>query len=268
MTQEQCIGFLQTPPLWKNEQFSIRQFEFPQIALEGFVSQKIPTNIRLGHQMEHVFKQLIEHSPRYDLLICNLPVKEGKQTIGEIDFILQETATEKRIHVELTYKFYIIDDTISEPVHRLMGPNRRDMFFTKMEKIKTRQFQLLHTIAGSKALKEKNIDSTELHHQCCFKAQLFIPYTTTTIRIRPLNKACFFGFWLCFDDFNRKEFNTYEYYIPYKSEWVIAPHLNVAWSSHFETVLDINLRMLKENSPMVWMKKSSTVFEKFFVVWW
>lgn len=171
--------------------------------------------------------------------------------------------------MELTYKFYIINPEISEPIHRLMGPNKHDMFFTKMEKIKKEQFELLHSKSGIKALSNNGIPHKEIAHQTCYKAQLFNPLgEDKSANIRPLNRNCICGHWLRFDDFNTNAFTSYQFYIPFKSEWVIEPHAEVQWRNHFETLMDINLRMLKENAPMVWMKKSETVFEKFFVVWW
>lgn len=266
--RKQVIGFLNTQPLWTNEQFGIQQFQFPKIDLEAFQAEAIPARIRLGHQMEYVFKQLIDHCAAYTVLLHNLPVKQGRQTIGEIDFLLEDVQTLQRIHIELTYKFYIIDPEISEPIHQLMGPNKRDMFFTKMEKIKNVQFQLLHSPEGITALSEHGIDPTEIVHQTCYKAQLFTPYGTVASYIRPLNKACISGYWLRFDALNTKDFKERQFYIPYKSEWVVAPHGEVPWQTHFEILMDINLRLLNENAPMVWMRKSATEFEKFFVVWW
>ncbi|WP_422080282.1 DUF1853 family protein [Ulvibacterium sp.] len=268
MIKKQFHGFLNTPPLWRNSQFGIRQFNFPKIDLNRFSTRPIPQGIRLGHQMEHVFQQCITHSDTYEILLHGLPIKEGNRTIGEIDFILKEVQTQKLIHVELTYKFYIIDPKISEPIHRLMGPNRRDMFFTKMEKIKEEQFPLLHSHEGIKALSGKAIDSTKIEHQACFKAQLFTPFENTKVPIRPLNVDCILGYWLRFDDFNTKEFRSNTYYIPFKSEWAVVPHTDVPWVSHLEVLMEVNLRMLKENAPMIWMKKPDGQIDKFFVVWW
>ena len=76
------------------------------------------------------------------------------------------------------------------------------------------------------------------------------------------------GYWLHFDDFNAQDFQPYCYYIPFKWEWVVAPHNDVPWQSHFETLMEINLRMIKENAPMIWIKKSDRELEKCFVVWW
>lgn len=269
MLEKQCVGFLNTPPLWVNEQFGIQQFDFPEIDLNSFKPKPIPKKIRLGHQMEYVFKQLISHSKKYEVLLHNLPVKSGNRTIGEIDFILKDKNFERLIHVELTYKFYVINPEISEPIYRLMGPNKSDMFFTKMEKIKNEQFQLLHMEEGVNALASNEINHTEVTHQTCYKGQLFVPFGEDKgANIRPLNQNCICGHWLRFDDFNTPEFKSFKFYIPYKSEWVVEPHSNVQWQTHFGVLMDINLRMLKENAPMVWMKKSETEFEKFFVVWW
>jgi hypothetical protein len=266
--KKQTRGFLQALPLWTNTQFGIRQFEFPEIDLTDFQPVPVPQKLRLGHQMEHICRQLLDYCPEYEVLLHNLPVRDGKQTLGEIDFILKEVETQQLIHVELTYKFYIINPEISEPIHQLMGPNKRDMFFTKMEKIKHEQFALLHTATGSKLLAENGLDHRQITHRACYKAQLFEPYLSKPLHLRPLNPNCIMGYWLRLADFQTDSFKEHEYYVPYKNQWVLEPHADVAWMPHFEILLDINLRLLQQNAPLVWMKKNETEFEKFFVVWW
>jgi len=268
MIKEQCLGFLNTPPLWLGKEFGIEQFLFPELNMNRFLPKPIFKKMRLGHQMEHVFEQLLVRNNTYELVLHNQPVKDGNLTIGEIDFILKNLESKQLIHVELTYKFYIVDPTISEPIHRLIGPNRRDMFYTKMEKIRDRQFPLLHSENGITTLLQKNINHEDIEHQACYKAQLFMPYTNMKVDITPLNTDCIYGYWLRFNDFEKKEFRNSKYYLPSKSEWVIEPHKKVRWSSHFETLMEVNLRTLNENAPMLWMKKSDTEYEKFFVVWW
>ncbi len=268
MIKAQCIGFLDTPPLWEKEQFDIQQFEFPDLVLHSFQPKSIPGNIRLGHQMEYVFKQLVEYSDAYNIVLYNLPIRQEKNTLGEIDFILKNKITDQLIHVELTYKFYLIDPEILEPIHRLIGPNRRDTFFIKMGKIKHKQFPLLHSEAGAQALANRHIDHLQLEHQCCFKAQLFQPYGSNSVNIGPLNKDCLVGYWLRFDDFNKSEFANAQFYLPTKSEWIIEPNDHVAWKSHVEIMMEINLRLVKERAPMVWLKNANGEFEKLFVVWW
>jgi len=268
MITAQCLGFLNTPPLWEKEQFGIQQFEFPNIDLHSFLPKPIPQNIRLGHQMEYVFKQLVAYSEIYEVVLHNLPIRQDKITLGEIDFILRDKTNDQLIHVELTYKFYIINPEISKPIQQLVGPNRRDMFVAKVEKIKNNQFPLLHSKEGVKSLVSNNINHSSIKHQCCFKAQLFLPYRRASVDLHPLNNKCVVGYWLRHDTFNTPEFSKYQYYIPRKSEWVIEPHHQFPYKSHSEIMPDINLRLLKESAPLVWLKKSNTTFEKFFLVWW
>ena len=268
MIKAQCLSFLSTPPLWKKEELLVQQFEFPPINLSTFQANSIPVNIRLGHQIEYVFKQLLEHSEVYQIVLHNLQVKEREITIGEIDFILKDKIIGKLIHVELTYKFYLIDPEISDPIHRLIGPNKRDNFVSKLEKIKYKQFPLLHSEQGTKVLQNLKLNHSEIGQQSCFKAQLFRPFSKSEIDIKPLNKKCVVGYWLKIADFNQDYFAKAEFYMPTKSEWVIMPNNQVDWKKHSEIKIEINQFLIKEKSPMIWMKKSSTEFEKLFVVWW
>lgn len=266
--KKQFKGFLYTPPIWEYKQFGIQQFKFPIIELSDFSPTLIPENLRLGHRMEYVCKQLLDASAEYEVLLHNLPIREEKQTIGEIDFIVQETATQQLIHVELTYKFYIIDTEIKEPIHQLIGPNRRDAFYTKLEKIKNNQFSLIHTPIGHSTLSEKGIDTKSIAQQVCYKAQLFKPYNSAPLPISPLNPNCIVGFWLRMAEFFNANFTPYHFYIPTKNEWVVDPENAVEWLTHQEVTIAITERLENNSAPMVWMKKKDSVLEKFFVVWW
>ncbi|SFR85149.1 DUF1853 family protein [Maribacter stanieri] len=265
---KQFQSFLNTPPIWINKQFGIEQFNFPAVNLENFSPTPIPDNLRLGHQMESVCKQLLAHSSQFNVLVYNLPIREGKQTLGEIDFILKDATTKQVIHVELTYKFYIINPDITEPIHQLIGPNKSDAFFMKMEKIKNKQFALLHSEAGTAALSSLNIEASNLKHQTCFKAQLFKPYNLEALHLSPINKNCIVGYWLRLKEFTTDDFITCRFYIPNKKEWTLNPNVTVEWISYTDALLAIELQLAKQKSPLVWMKKNNMQFEKFFVVWW
>ncbi|PRX55037.1 DUF1853 family protein [Flagellimonas meridianipacifica] len=265
---KQVEGFYNTPPLWRAIQFGIQQFEFPEMDLKGLHPVDIPENLRLGHQMEYVFEQLIRFDGTYGIMLMNQAVRSGKKTIGEIDFILNQSVSNIVHHVELTYKFYVIDSSISEPIHRLMGPNRRDMFFTKMEKIKNEQFALINRPETQSILDEIGLNSNVLHQSCCFKAQLFRPFDEPIVHIRPLNPSCVVGYWMRFENFEKVDYGKNLFYIPFKKEWPIQPHENVTWMSYTETLMEVNLRMIQKNTPMLWMKKTSGTLEKLFVVWW
>jgi len=71
-------AFLNTPSLWKENTFNIEQFKIPEINLSTFLPTYIPENIRLGHQIEHLFLQLLKHAKNYTVLIQNLPIRNMK----------------------------------------------------------------------------------------------------------------------------------------------------------------------------------------------
>ncbi|NQZ43498.1 MAG: DUF1853 family protein [Flavobacteriaceae bacterium] len=260
-------GFYETPPLWTNSQFGLEQFDFPEIQFEqqdGFVPKE---GLRLGHQMEGVFEWLLEKSGRYGVLASNLLVEEGKLRIGELDFIVKEQATEAVFHVELAFKFYLIDSSISEPIYRLVGPNKKDMFFTKLEKLKSKQFPLRSHPSLTDLWSRLDVALEDVVSRCCFKAQLFEPYSGP-VSIRPLNTSCILGQWITFEDFESNSFRSAKYYIPYKSEWPLRPHPAVVWMTHFEALMEVNIRMVKKQSPLLWVKDSDGALSKLLVVWW
>ena len=265
---ELARAFLMTPPLWTLNQFGLEQFPIPEVDLSLVQAVQVKPNMRLGHKMESVFSALMTGQRTYEIIDQNIIVRRNKKTIGEIDFLLRDLRDDRFLHLELTYKFYLIDTDISEPVYQLVGPNRRDMFFTKLDKIREVQFALPFTPEGSEALKNRNLRPDQLSQQVCFKAQLFQPYRSKAIRIRPLNKGCITGFWLRFEDLQSSEFTGSKYYLPIKEEWVVIPYNKDRWISYFEVLLELNLRMLQEHSTLVWMKRPDGVCEKFFVVWW
>lgn len=268
MTLAHYTCFYNTPSIWLDRQFDIQQFEFPKVDLSRFQPEPIPANMRLGHQMEYAFKQLVGYTDAYDILVHNLAIRKEKTTLGEIDFILKDNLLHSLIHIEMTYKFYVIDPEITEPIHRLIGPNRKDSFFDKKEKIKNRQFPLLHTEQGAAALDQLSIDHASLDHQCCFKAQLFMPLRTKFADLDVINRACIAGYWIRFSDMKNSAFDNAEYYLPEKSDWVLSPNDHNTWVSHSEILVEISLRLSQERSPLVWKRKSSYEYEKFFVVWW
>lgn len=260
-------GFLNSEPLWMGNQFGLQQFKMPIVDLEAFKPRPIPTNLRLGHQIEHILTQILDYCDDYELLAHSIQIKKGNDTIGELDYLIKSNSRQI-VHLELSYKFYLLDPDISEPIHRLVGPNRRDMFFTKLDKTKDKQLSLLYTDHCKRTLIRKALPTDNIEQQVCFRAQLFAPYQRKSPSIRPLNTNCVVGYWLRFVVFETDDFKDHTYYLPRKYEWLHEPHTGVKFNSFFDTLMEINLQHLNERSPMVWMKKKDNSLEKFFVVWW
>ncbi|GGD38616.1 DUF1853 family protein [Muriicola marianensis] len=261
-------AFLQTPPLWTRSQFGMEQFQLPEIDLSAVRPETFSSGMRLGHKMERIFLSLLKGQETYGLIGQNILVRRDKITLGEIDFLLRHIHEDRAVHVELTYKFYLVDTDISEPIYQLVGPNRKDMFFTKLDKLKEGQFSLPYSEEGTKVLEAMGLHPANLDQKVCFKAQLFIPYSAERVGIRPLNTRCVVGSWMRMEDFESPAFRDHEYYFPAKEEWVLNSYDTDSWMPYYDTLLELNLRMIKQHSTLVWMKKANGEFEKFFVVWW
>ncbi|SHJ01791.1 hypothetical protein SAMN04487911_109102 [Arenibacter nanhaiticus] len=262
------IGFYETPPLWIGQLNGIQQFVFPEIDFKDFKPQPLPTNLRLGHQLEQVFFQLINSAATYRILAHNTPVRKNKISLGEIDFIVEDLTANLLIHIELTYKFYLVDPNIPEEQQQLIGPNRRDSFFRKKEKIINHQIPLIYSPEGILALSDLGIAQEALQHHVCFKAQLFVPFTNKSTTLPSFNPKCIIGYWFSFQIFESEGFQEFEYYIPAKKEWPIPPHKDVIWSSHFDILPTVRNYMKNEQSLMIWIKKPLRPIEKHFIVWW
>ena len=78
------------------------------------------------------------------MLYENVQIIEDKKTIGEIDFIIENITTKQLIHMELAYKFYLFDPTISsETVNNWIGPNRNDSLKEKLEKLASKDVKTI-----------------------------------------------------------------------------------------------------------------------------
>jgi len=261
-------NFINTPPLWHGTAFDVTQFQFPIINLSRFTPQPISNTFRLGHQMEAIFKQLLVYDSTYKILVSNLPIREEKQTLGEIDFLLEHRLHKHLVHVELTYKFYILDTGIAAPRLQLIGPNPKDAFAFKLEKIKNQQFPLIHTEASKKVLKNYGIDSSLISSEVCFKAQLFIPYIKKNTLGSLFNTDCIVGYWLKISNFDEIDFGVHRYYFPAKHYWAIPPHNEVSWVPFANALKLVREQATQKRTPMVWIKNMEGLLEKLFIVWW
>ena len=66
-------------------------FNLSELQLQPDLDFALPTNIRLGHLAEKIVSELIKLSANYNVLYENIQLIEEKRTIGEIDFIIEES---------------------------------------------------------------------------------------------------------------------------------------------------------------------------------
>lgn len=273
--QYQLQAFINTPPLWKNkEMFDLEQYNIPSFDLpeDLQIEQELPslnTNYVLGKRMESYFELLLKFSEGWELLEKNVQIQENKITIGELDFLLKNTASSKILtHVELVFKFYIYDPTFREETSRWIGPNRKDSLLQKISKLKQRQFPLLFHPETQKKLNHLNLAPDNIEQNVCFKAQLFLPKNLMNKKFTLINEKCICGYWIKMEEFSSEEFRLSLFAFPQKQDWPVSPENNKEWISYLEVKEKIKGAHAKKKSPLVWVKKEHQVFEKIFVVWW
>lgn len=181
-----------------------------KIAIPGDIT--IRSDRRLGHRAEDILTIWLEHNPRYSLLARNLQLFDNKQTVGELDFILYDKVQNEVLHVELVCKFYVYIPelhTDSSSVQAWWGPKFQDSLELKLQKLRKKQFPLLHTSLAQQTLiplmQEHKVIGLPVKQQLCFKAFLFVPNDTC---LAPLDvpSDCVVGTYMTETEFSQHTF--------------------------------------------------------------
>ena len=243
----------------------VETFKLSSLKNTTDLSFQLPTNIRLGHLVERIVAQLIKSSSNYQVLHENTQIIDGKITIGEIDFIIKNRMTGEVFHLELAYKFYLFDPTISmSSINNWIGPNRNDSLTQKLEKLTSKQFPLLYDDCTKSLFND--IEIKQVSQKLCLLASLYIPYECK-VNLSPDYEQAVKGYYLNFETFKNLDHNEKSYYIPSKKEWGIDPLENEIWSS-FENVKEyIQKSIIEKQSPLCWQKYKDS-YSTFFIVWW
>jgi len=240
-------------------------FQLNQLELEEEINFILPTNLRLGHLAEKVISQAIRASGNYKMLHENVQVKEGKVTIGELDFILQNSKTDKILHLEIAYKFYLFDPSISSnDFENWVGPNRNDSLAKKLQKLKSRQFPLLNHPATHSTLPHLNCE--HISQALCLITSLYLPFGYKR-QIDPQYQKAVRGYYTGIEYFKIQHNPKKTYQIPSRKEWGIDPCENKNWFALDEVLESIELSIANKQCSLIWQKEENT-YSEFFVIWW
>lgn len=257
-------GFRKTPFLWENLLEGLVMFSTGEFSITDFPIIDSTSRIRLGKLMEQFVMFELEKDESVQILRSNIQVFHEQITIGELDCLLNQSGV--NIHLEIVYKFYLYDPSISTELERWIGPNRNDTMVLKLNKLKERQLPLLYRPETTGLLNELKIKSDEIQQRVYFKAQLFVPLNSQETLYEFVNQDCIIGFYIRQKDLDL--FENHSFYIPSKLDWVVGPHLDVTWLSTLAFQETISELLATHRSPLCWMKSDDGKLQKFFVVWW
>ena len=119
---------------------------------------------RLGLRFEYLFWFWLQDKANLDfeLIQHSIQIIEAKNTIGEIDFLVLNRATQQVEHWEVALKYYLGESDLN--LNHWYGLNRSDTLQRKLNHFSEKQFQFTHAL-------NLNIDKKI----AVMKGQLYIP---------------------------------------------------------------------------------------------
>lgn len=240
-------------------------FHLSELSIQNDLEFQLPTNVRLGHLAEKIVSELIKSSVNYKVLYEHFQIIEDQKTRGEIDFIIENRIEKKIIHLELAYKFYLFDPSISlDAINNWIGPNRNDSLSEKLDKLKRKQFPLLyHSCTASEF---DTIDIDTVSQALCLLVSLFVPYEFKT-KLSPVYEKAIKGYYVDFQTFISLDSPEKSYYLPSKKEWGMDASENEIWTSYKGVEDQITTTIKEKQAPLCWQKYKGT-YLSFFIVWW
>ena len=227
--------------------------------------------ILLGRRAEQYFSIALKQDERFELLDTGRQLIRDKRTIGEFDFILRDRHSGKVIHLELVYKFYIWEPDFSPvPLEQWIGPNRNDLLHVKLEKLRKKQFPLLYSPEGRKAMIDLGIEIDEVEQQVCYLMNLFLPFGEHRVPDDLLPEKAIQGKYYRKEQLLSNTFENAQFCLPGRPNWFMQEEqLAVEWLDR-DAFVHGELRELFElhRSPLFWMKDEQGEFHRGFAVWW
>ncbi|MFT6864258.1 MAG: hypothetical protein ACJAVK_002822 [Akkermansiaceae bacterium] len=192
--------------------FVLRNFSLPNEVRHLNLEQK------LGHLYEDALAQLLQASPRFEILAKNLQIqKDIHTTVGELDFLIRDLTSGQLIHLELATKFYLAVQT--KKGLTLPGPDARDNYFKKLTRLREHQLQLptLFNEHLPETFRNHVIMSYPLVYGCLFD------HIEALEIARPefTNPGCRRGKWLHLDDLSNHFGSPQEFQIVPKHLWPV-----------------------------------------------
>ncbi len=133
----------------------------------------IPAHARplLGQYFENLLAFALTGDRQISDLVRNVQVSDGRNTIGEFDFLFRRH--DLACHLEVAIKFYLGSGDLSR-AENWFGPNCHDRLSLKLDKMFQKQLKLSQTSAGKDCLAQLGYGEVVPCH--LVKGMLFYPY--------------------------------------------------------------------------------------------
>jgi hypothetical protein len=199
---------------------------------------------RLGHRFETLLTYWLKHNGRHKILAQNLQIQDGNRTIGEFDFIVEDTLSNTVQHWEVACKFYLGVKNTNLTEH-WVGPMLKDRLDIKHNAMQTRQSKLSKHPAAQQKLKQLNIHIDE--HICLMKGRLFHPTQQATQMPEVVSSSHQRGEWIHADRFV-EHFNQLNFqWLPLKKDQWMASQQFLSSETYYDNEGILNYFLDKQN---------------------
>lgn len=177
----------------------------PQPLIDAIAQKKLTA---LGIYFESLWQFYFLHHPDYEVIAQNLQIIIDKQTLGELDIVVQNVHTQRVTHIELSCKFYmnIANRASLQPLNCWYGPNLADNLEIKYTKTINQQLPFVQLPQVKEYLEQRNIFIDE--SIAIIKGNAFYPAQT--------NHS---NYWLSTDELKQLPSKS-QYRILEKSDWL------------------------------------------------
>lgn len=141
-------------------------------------------------------------NPRYRLVGRNLAVREGRRTLGELDFLVQDRESGELQHWEVAVKFYL--GTAPGGAHaNWQGPGLKDRLDLKVGHLTGQQLRLGEHPEARRLLRQMGLPDHPPRPVCLLKGRLFYPPGASPADWAPRDAAPdhLQGWWMPWDAF-------------------------------------------------------------------
>lgn len=263
----QYCGFVNTFSLFNKDINNMEVFQTKNLKIVAYdeFNLILPTvHLPLGKRVEYFFEYLINTNEIYTLIKKNIQIIHNKNTIGELDYILEDNTRKVYLHIELIYKYYLFIENEGNEILACMGPNFDDSLQKRLIKLKNKQLPILYKKESKPYLKDININ--KIKQKICFKGNIFLEKNSEKKDFKECNPFCIKGFYSNIHAFLSE--GTYKdclYFFPEKQDWLIDIKMCKQWYS-YEKIIQETARYVEDKRAfLLWVQKGTTL-ERLFVV--
>ncbi|MEP3246607.1 MAG: DUF1853 family protein [Sneathiella sp.] len=148
----------------------------------------------LGTYFEHLVFFWLENLDDVHIHASNLQVRDGKETIGELDLLFRYQGQD--YHWELAVKFYALTGAF-DAEENWVGPLKKDTLKRKLDRLYSHQLPLIDRATTRRSLDKLGVNDIQSH--VFLKGMLFTPHASLHKEVqfpRRVSNACATNPWL------------------------------------------------------------------------